>query len=141
LQINLVVGDYFKSDSNFLVYSKLADALIKWLRSKTYILGLIQNIQRDTNGRILSVIRAVLTRWTAHYLAYRRLVELRPAPESIIAADAMRPKSDLVKGDRKAKTKAREMLRVIRNPSFWFALVRYTVTACFLWSWSQFVTG
>ncbi|KAJ6572632.1 hypothetical protein B0H10DRAFT_1670231, partial [Mycena sp. CBHHK59/15] len=123
----LVVGDYFKSDSNFLMYSKQADALIKWLRSKTYILALIRNVQRDANNHILSVIRAVLTRWTAHYLAYRRLLELRPALESIIAADALRSKSDLIKGDPKAKAKARTMIQVIRNSSFWYALVRMKV--------------
>ncbi|KAJ6612743.1 hypothetical protein B0H10DRAFT_1807010, partial [Mycena sp. CBHHK59/15] len=124
-QINLIVGDYFKSDSPVLMFSKHADDLIKWLRSKTYVLALISAVQESSSGCIMSVIRAVLTRWTTHYLAYQRLLELRPALESIVITDSMHPKLDLIKGDTKAKAKAKRMMALIKNVSFWHALARY----------------
>ena len=73
LQIDLVVGDYFKCTAAFLTYTDRASDLITWLRSKTYVLAQLRHIQQ-TVTRIdkspLTVIRPVFTRWTAHYLAY-----------------------------------------------------------------------
>ncbi|KAF9026386.1 hypothetical protein BDZ89DRAFT_1040034 [Hymenopellis radicata] len=73
-QITLIVGDYLK----FLPpmrkrYTQWATALITWLRSKTQVLGLIRRLQQENNLPVLAVIRAVLTRWTAHYLAFTRV--------------------------------------------------------------------
>jgi hypothetical protein len=110
-QINLVVGDYFRSDSNVLKYTDLATQLITWLRSKTRILAHLP----------LSVLRAVLTRWTAHYVAYRRLLQLYPSLKGLVLSDLTKPDAEkvLVSGDSAAKRKAREMVAVIENPSFW----------------------
>ncbi|KAF9456718.1 hypothetical protein BDZ94DRAFT_1177124 [Collybia nuda] len=71
-QINLVVGDYFKSDAPVLDYTDEATELITWLRSRTIVLGLIRQAQIDTVGpsHTKAVIRAVLTRWTSHYMAF-----------------------------------------------------------------------
>lgn len=75
MQTNLIVGDFFKSDTEFLQYTDKATELIGWLWGKTYILAL-REVQQTNSLRVLAVIRAVLTRWTAHYLAYRRLLEI-----------------------------------------------------------------
>jgi len=69
-QVNLVVGNYFKSNVNILKYTDKATQLITWLHSKTLMLAMLQKVQADANLMPLSVIRAVLTRWTAHYMAY-----------------------------------------------------------------------
>ena len=76
MQTNLIVGDFFKSDTEFLQYTDKATELIGWLRGKTYILALLREVQQTNSLHVLAVIRAVLTRWTAHYLAYRRLLEI-----------------------------------------------------------------
>ena len=84
LQINLIVGNYFGcGDPLILIFSAKATGLITWLRSKTQVLGLIRDIQVALNNanpgssrQVLSVIRAVLTRWTAHYLSYQHLLNL-----------------------------------------------------------------
>ena len=79
LYINLIVGDFFKCNSSALKFVDLADDLITWLRSKTSILALISEAYSSLGGNIpSSVICAVITRWTAHYLAYDRLITLRP---------------------------------------------------------------
>ena len=75
-------------------------------------------------GHILSVIRAVLTRWTAHYLAFKRLLELKWVLETVVRQDSLRLANDqiLVSGDTRSKTKARNMIKIIEDPSFWYSI-------------------
>ncbi|KAG2145913.1 hypothetical protein DEU56DRAFT_731895, partial [Suillus clintonianus] len=79
-KINLIVGNYFKTSGGtvYLGYSKKASDLISWLRSTTLVLATLRDIHVALNSTnpshphcVLTVIRAVLTRWTAHYLAFR----------------------------------------------------------------------
>ncbi|KAF7358758.1 hypothetical protein MSAN_01214800 [Mycena sanguinolenta] len=125
-QVNLIVGDYFKVDKGFLKYSKQATELITWLRSKTFVLALIRQIQSENGSHPLAIIRAVLTRWTAHYLAYCRLLEVKMALKSLVLKDSMHPTNDklLTTGDKKAKAKAKAMIKTIENPQFWSAIER-----------------
>lgn len=129
-QINLIVGDYFKANSaGFLVSAAKANELITWLWSKTAVLGLIRQAL-VTNGRQpLSVIQPVPTRWTAFYLAYRRLLDLRQTLEFIISEDALRePEKRMIipsSGDARTRLKAEAMVAVVRDASFWYGLVRF----------------
>lgn len=69
-KINLVVGDFFESHSTLLSTSTYADELITWLQSKSQVLALLCGKCRELRLNVASVLRAVITRWTAHYLAY-----------------------------------------------------------------------
>ena len=75
--MNLIVGDYFKAETIFVTHSKLACELITWLCSKTTILAHLRDVQCRYRKSPITIIRAVLTRWMAHYLAFRRLLELK----------------------------------------------------------------
>lgn len=125
-KVNLVVGDYFKSEADVLKYTDKATQLITWLRSKTLILATLCKVREEAKLSPLAVIRAVLTQWTAHYMAYRRLLELRPALEIVIANDALKNQDDkvVITGDRKAKTKASKMVAIAKDSLFWHALAR-----------------
>ena len=114
VKVNLVVGDYFRSGSDILKYTDLATQLITWLRSKTRILAHLP----------LSVLRAVLTRWTAHYVAYRRLLQLYPSLRGLVLSNLTKSDAEkvLVSGDSASKRKAREMVAVIENPLFWHSI-------------------
>lgn len=116
-QINLIVGDFFKSKAVDLKYADIATDLITWLRSKTLIL----------NHLTLAVLRAVLTRWTAHYVAFSRLVQLKPSLLSLVYADIAKPDKEkiIVIGNKQAKEKANAMIDVIKNEAFWAAITRY----------------
>ncbi|KZP34710.1 hypothetical protein FIBSPDRAFT_971865, partial [Athelia psychrophila] len=122
----LVVGDYFKSDTDVLDYTDMANELITWLRSKTIVLALIRDIQVNTGSALVAVIRAVLTRWTAHYQSYKRLLELHTALVVLVSSEAARPldKKMIVTGDAKARARAASMLEIIGNNSFWHAITR-----------------
>ncbi|KAJ3824934.1 ribonuclease H-like domain-containing protein [Lentinula raphanica] len=115
-QINLIVGDYFsKSNAADLHFTDQATDLITWLRSKTLILSHLAK----------AVIRAVLTRWTAHYLAFVRLIELREKLLELVYRDAAQPdeKKRIMKtGNAQAQKKAVEMISLIKNEAFWEAL-------------------
>lgn len=73
-----------------------------------------------------SVLRAVLTRWTAHYLAYTRLYNLRLPLEALITSDPTLPEKErcVIFGDEKAQEKARHMVTVVQDPLFWPAIDR-----------------
>ncbi|PPQ82992.1 hypothetical protein CVT25_005295 [Psilocybe cyanescens] len=117
-QINLVVGDFFKSKSTLLKYTELASQLITWLRSKTRILAHLP----------LSVLRAVLTRWTVHYMAYRRLLQLYPTLKSLVYSDFTKAEADkvLISGDAASKRKAQEMVDIIEDSVFWHSIALIT---------------
>ncbi|KAI0049656.1 hypothetical protein FA95DRAFT_1488644, partial [Auriscalpium vulgare] len=122
-QVNLVVGDYFKTKATFLLYTEQATDLITWLRSKTFVLALLRDIQKG-GGRVRTVIRAVLTRWTSHYLAYDRLLELQPALRALVSTDELRGSSNsqVITGDASAKRRATRMVGIIKDSAFWDAL-------------------
>ena len=85
LQNALIVGDFMRNSDNWLLqYANLATELITWFRSKTQLLGLLEKVQLNNqemtnntnNGNPLTIIRPVATRWTAYFMAFRRLSEL-----------------------------------------------------------------
>jgi hypothetical protein len=126
IQVNLVVGDYFRSPIDVLQYTDIANELITWLRSKTLVLALLRKAQLDTRGTALTVIRAVLTRWTAHYQAYKCLLKLQGALQMFVSVENARPDSKklIATGERKAKDHANKMMEVITDSVFWRAIAR-----------------
>jgi len=74
-----MVYDYFAQPSTLILlgYVDTVTELITWLQSKTFFLGLIHAIQaHNVSLKLLAIIHAVLTCWTAHYLAFKWLLEL-----------------------------------------------------------------
>ncbi|KAF8157696.1 hypothetical protein BJ912DRAFT_866740, partial [Pholiota molesta] len=122
----LVVGDYFKQASDILRDTEEASDLITWLRSKTIVLGLLTENQQQTKGDLLTVIRAVISRWTAHLRAYERLLLIRPNLIAIVYADEAKPVTDrlIVTGDTRTKAKSTSMCNIIKNNHFWHSLTR-----------------
>jgi len=127
MQINLVVGNYLACETLFVRISRKASELISWLRGRTSVLALIQQAQQSLNKAAVSILRIVLTRWTAHFLAYSHLLELRHALEIIVIQEENRPDDQklIVKGKREAKEQARKMMKLIQNPVFWHSIARF----------------
>ncbi|PBK86361.1 hypothetical protein ARMGADRAFT_1047859 [Armillaria gallica] len=111
-QINLIVGDYFKVNQGFLKYSTLAT-------DKTFLLALIQEVQKEKGLQVITVIQAVVTRWTTHYLAYHCLLELQSTLKFL--------EKRVVTGDVKARQRVNMMLGNINDPLFWHSLARIKV--------------
>jgi hypothetical protein len=139
LKVNLIVGDYFKCTVSVLIpYTTKANELIAWLQSKTQVLGLMQDIQTTMNAtnhttRVISVIHAILTCWTAHYLAYKCLLDLKWVLEATIWQDSIRIPADqiIVSGNAKAKQKAQEMVAIMGDLTFWKAIATFVIHLLF----------
>ncbi|KAJ8590093.1 hypothetical protein M405DRAFT_737485, partial [Rhizopogon salebrosus TDB-379] len=120
-QFNLIVGDLFRVKDDYGQYGDLAQELITWLRSKTHVLALLRELQLSTMGKTLAIIRAVLTRWLSHYLAYRRLLEVRPTLELLITRHEASLRST---GNAQSRAKTSAAITTIKNPTFWHAMAR-----------------
>lgn len=121
------MGDLFKAKDDYGQYGDLAQELITWLRSKTHVLALLRELQLSTIGKTLSIIRAVLTRWLSHYLAYRRLLDVRPTLELLITKHEADLRST---GDSRSRAKTSAAIATIKNPTFWHAMARYGFLHC-----------
>ena len=82
---------------------------------------------------VKTVIRAVLTRWTAHYQSYSRLLDLRLMLILVVETDSSWLEKDrrVIAGDTKAKKKAKEMVALIKNDNLWRALLWYGTSFLF----------
>ncbi|KAI0363606.1 hypothetical protein BV20DRAFT_1007124, partial [Pilatotrama ljubarskyi] len=121
-QVDLVVRNYFGSKARLFTCTKQADELIKWLRSRTYLLALLRDIQDGLpgfSGPAKTVIRGVLTRWTSHYLAYHRLLELFSALQVLCHHPGL-----YESGDEDSHAKTRSMIPIIQDPLFWHSITR-----------------
>jgi len=76
---------------------------------------------------ILTLICAVITRWTAHFLAFKRLLDLKWVLDHLIRNDELLPPKDrrLTAGDSKARKKAKQMIALIKNSEFWHSIATY----------------
>lgn len=106
--------------------SEKANELVTWLRGKTLTLAKLRAIQTEIIKRpiALSPIRPGITRWTSHFLAMRRLLELREALQVFILDRT------LIRGKVESRIKAEEMYALIANPTFWYALSRLVFEIC-----------
>src|SRR6267154_5770751 len=87
-----------------------------------------RDVQQTNSLHVLAVLRAVLTRWTAHYdLAYRRLLEIRLSFQILVENDNKLELRNyqLLLGDAFAWERSWKNIAVIQNCAFWHALARY----------------
>ncbi|GLB45662.1 hypothetical protein LshimejAT787_2500540 [Lyophyllum shimeji] len=116
-QINLIVGDIFKVKNAFVRCMEGAIEVIKWFNNHSRALGKLKDVQRQKFQKVWCLILPVLTRWTSHYLAIRRLLELEIAFKQLLLDD----KDDvlLCAGDkREAKDKAEEVIGILEGYNF-----------------------
>ena len=73
------------------------------------------------------MIRAVITRWTAHFAAYARILDIRWVLEQLVHEDEALPRNNsrLMTGDKASQQKAEKMIAIIKNSAFWHNLARY----------------
>ena len=124
--MNLIVGDYFKSQkADIKKWANKAMALITWLQRKTIIMAAICSQHAKNHLSMLAVIRAVISQWAAHYLAYCKLLELHGTLNVVVVNDEEKRAEDkiVVTGDAKAKDKVRKMVKLILDePLFWHGI-------------------
>ncbi len=128
-QFQLLLGDYFKENKVGADIVEKATDLIEWLWNHQKVRVIFDKAQASkNNGTVLAYIVANLTRWTTHFLAFDRLVELKlPLHEAaylkcdpIIEAQVGPEKSH--KERDRLTASANEHCDLIENLEFWKGL-------------------
>ncbi|TFY53352.1 hypothetical protein EVG20_g10156 [Dentipellis fragilis] len=122
-QVNLVVGDYLKRNVASRTVVNRALEIVKWFNNHSRAIGILKDVQlkSSTTGIPLCLILPVLTRWTSHFLSISHLLEL----ESCFLHAVAEHGAELEKCTGKEKTavvKAKEIVQIIKDSQFWFAL-------------------
>jgi len=112
------VGDYFKLENVYVETIEKAAEIIKWFNNHTLALGLFQKEQKSQTKKILALIRAVITRWTSHYLSVNRLLTLEQPLRSCVLKHR---RELLVAAGKKAKQTetAKRIMRIVEDIDFW----------------------
>ena len=120
-QINLVVGNFLSLKIDLLECVPKALEVAKWFNNHSRASGILRAEQLSVLNKkalILVLPGPVVTRWTAHYLSLRRLLQVegpikacynKYASVLLLCAG---PKAD-------AKRKAEEVQETVEDPLFW----------------------
>jgi hypothetical protein len=127
-QMNLIVGDFLKLRIDCLQCVTQAVEVVKWFNNHSRALGLLRQEQVITYHKVLALILPVITRWTAHYLSSRRLLEVSTA----IRACGLRHKETLLlcAGPKaEARAKATSVIAITQDNVFWTRLAKYVLSS------------
>jgi hypothetical protein len=89
----LILSDYFKAYELAQCVAEQATALIGWIRNHGKVRVIFNQAQKEIRRRagereiVLAFIVANLTRWTTHYVAFVRLINLKDALEFAVLSD------------------------------------------------------
>ncbi len=125
-QINLIVGDYLSLRIDFLTCLPKAFSVIKWMNNHSRALGIFRREQLQTFSKILALILPVITRWTAHYLSLRRLLDIELPMRTCwmkfsgVMIECAGPKADV-------QQKARDIQDIVGDPQFWAQVKKYVL--------------
>ena len=100
-----------------------AVTIIKWFTHHSFALGILNQEQRTLSSVVLAFIVPVITRWTAHYCAISRLLQLEKCIQVTVIKheDAL---VDSVGSKKETKEKARAVIRIVKDKDFWEKLKR-----------------
>lgn len=124
-QVNLVVGDLFTLKLPMFRCIPDTIEIIKWFNNRSRAHGILGVEQRSiNNGKQLTLVLPVITRWTAHFCSLKRLMEVEVAIRACrIKYGAM---LELCAGEKaEAKAKAATILNIVGNDQFWTNVKRY----------------
>ena len=77
-KFQLTLGDYFKESPEATKTAEQATDLLGWLLNHQRVRSIFDDAQAlRNNGKVLVYLVANLTRWTTHYTAFRRLLDLK----------------------------------------------------------------
>ncbi|KAJ7158190.1 ribonuclease H-like domain-containing protein [Mycena crocata] len=133
-QFQLILGDYFRVYDGAAVIAEDAHTLIAWINNHGRVHMIFDESQRiiskDRNAGIIIVLAylvANLTRWTTHFIAFRRLFILRQALQLAVLQkrtaiiDAEVGAATSTEGER-LREDAERMCALIEDASFWSGL-------------------
>ncbi|KAJ7670124.1 ribonuclease H-like domain-containing protein [Mycena polygramma] len=133
-KFQLILGDYFKVHDIAAIIAEDATALIGWLNNHGKVRKIFDDAQatmsQDSNAGVIVILAylvANLTRWTTHFVAFKRLFDVRQALKlavfqkrnAIIAAEvgaAVSTEAERLRSD------AEHFIALIDDTTFWSGL-------------------
>ena len=95
--------------------------IIKFFNNHSFVTGVLRAAQRLKSPQVLSLILPVITRWTSHFLALRRFLEVKEFIKTCVGLHSI----NLAKcgGRRKSQqAQATALLSIVQEEHFWVAL-------------------
>lgn len=103
--------------------------VIKWFNNHSRALGLLKQRMLEKLCKVYVLILPVITRWTSHYLSCKHLLLVATAIRTLVLD--FYDELVVCAGDkRELKEKAKEILDLINEPSFWRDLAEYVQSLC-----------
>ncbi|KAF9520227.1 hypothetical protein BS47DRAFT_1481590 [Hydnum rufescens UP504] len=127
----LVLGDYIKKNPDLSVRMAEASELVNWFNNHSFALHILFKEQRsmpDFHDEVLTLIRAVLTRWATHVVSFNRLLKVELPMKSAV----IKWRGDILKAagtTAPAISKANQIIKTIEDIGFWEKLRQYEITS------------
>ncbi|KAG6806668.1 hypothetical protein H0H92_010455, partial [Tricholoma furcatifolium] len=122
LQIALILADYKKSNPWVAVILDECTEVVKWFNNHSFALGMLNREQLDIRKVILALIIPVITRWTTFFCCLRRLLEVNK-PLTVTASKYAEEILETIGPKQKAKDKAHQVLRRVKDDEWWKKVV------------------
>ncbi|KAJ7194288.1 ribonuclease H-like domain-containing protein [Mycena pura] len=127
-QGQLMLGDYLVVNVDAAKIAEQAIEIVHWILSHDRVRKIFDDAQFEKNFKVLVYLVANLTRWTTHYIAFRRLLELRGAlrhavylrRDDLITAQLGAEKNK--KARAKITAQVNTQCDLIEDNSFWSSL-------------------
>ncbi|KZV78136.1 hypothetical protein EXIGLDRAFT_784260 [Exidia glandulosa HHB12029] len=122
-QIQLIFGDLLKSDSALKDLFEQVESVVKWFLNHSWPLAQLFAEQETMRCTALALIKAVITRWTAHYCSAVRLLDVSKAMRSLV----IKKEKELVESvgkKRETQDVARKVMRIVKDEAFWTGVAR-----------------
>lgn len=110
-----------------------AEEIIKWFNNHSRALASLRDEQsHQYNGRVLTLLYPICTRWSSRYLACARLLAIERAVRSLVFTRiddlvALTSKARTVAETEQKQIKTRELLKTVLEDEFWSALKTYSI--------------
>jgi hypothetical protein len=132
-QVDLVIGDIFKGENQFVAWIDNALKVVEWFNNHTQATRMLRDAQRIVLGNVICLILPAQKQWTSYYLAMHRLLQL----ELVFKRLLLDSREELVccTGDNPdAKLEAHLVIELLEGHDFWANLRKYTGFHCKLLS-------
>lgn len=113
-----MVGDILSHSGQLIDTADNAISIIKWMLQHSYLLGLLHQEQVLNGVKPRSLILAVLTRWTSHFLSFRSLLSESRSIRSLAARNPEAFRASAGRSPEKKK-EVEVILKNIEDPNFW----------------------
>ncbi|PCH34657.1 hypothetical protein WOLCODRAFT_79053 [Wolfiporia cocos MD-104 SS10] len=120
-QLCLILGDYYKQNPQVKSLVDEAILVIKWFNNHSYALGVLNEEQMSMYKKSHALIMPMVTRWTSNFCALDRLLDIWKA----IQITSIKHEDRLVESvgqKHSAKTKATQVLALVKDTTWWKAL-------------------